>query len=406
MIMRTNMKLLLVGRSKKALSDLHMHLSSRDRLHVQLRHIVNGHADPLYGVAEAPDLMVLHISGLEGGELHALLERPASDRPPMVIVSETDDAAAMRLAMKAGARDFLPRSEASGVLESVDAICDELAVQSSSNAELIAVVNAKGGAGATFLACNLAHLAVSATGESAAIIGLDMQFPTLPSYFDIKVRHGLVQAIESVADMDAVALDAIMASHDSGLKLLAARPEDFRFTFDNLAQQTNSLLDLLLSNYQHVVIDMPRRLDELSAQVAARASRIVLVVQQSLPHIQDATRLQQLLRDQLGIPAEKLVIVVNRYNKSAEILVEDVEKALPGSSVMIVPNQYKVVSESINLGIPMYEHARQSAVTRALIALQSRLIGHAPDGHPALALRGKLSSILQRTSLQQLFGGH
>lgn len=403
--MKTKLKLLLAGRSKDAITDLQTQLSSRDRLDVQLRHIVNGHADPLYGLTEVPDLMVLHINGLHGGELEALRERPASARPPMVVVSGSDDASAMRLAMKAGARDFLSQSETMEVLESIDIICDELIEGSSPDGELIAVVNAKGGAGATFVACNLAHLAVCATEEPTALIGLDMQFPTLPAYFDMKPQHGLIQAIESVGELDAVALDAIMESHESGLKLLAARPEDFRFSFDSLADRTNSLFELLQSHYKHVIVDVPRQVDELNAQVVSRASRIVLVVQQSLPHIQDATRLQQLYRDQLGIPAERFVIAVNRYSKGGEIQLDDIEKALPGSVALTIPNQFKIVSESINLGIPMYKHARQSAVTRALIALQSRTIGTASGNQPALAA-GKISSLLQKASLQQLFGGH
>ena len=403
--MKTQLRVLLAGRSKDAISGLQEHLSSHDYLDVHLRHISNGHADPLYGVAELPDLLVLHVNGRDGGELEALLERSASIRPPMVVISESDDAAAMRVAMKAGARDFLSGSEAIEVTRSVNAICDELREQFAFDGKLTAVINAKGGAGATFLACNLAHLAVKTSGESTALIGLDMQFPTLPSYFDIKLQHGLMQALKSVDELDAVALDAIMASHDSGLKLLAAMPEDFRFSFDNLTLQTNKLFDLLLCNFKHVVVDIPRHIDEFNAQVISRASRIVLVVQQSLPHVQDATRLQQLLRDQLGIPASQLLVVVNRYTKSAEIELRDIENALPGSEVVTVPNQFKAVSESINFGIPMYEHARQSTVTRSLIALQSKLFGYAPGEHSALA-SGNISSLFQKIYLPQIFGGN
>jgi len=403
--MSTKLKLLLAGRSKDAIVDLQDQLSPRSRLDVELRHIENGHADPLYGVAEMPDLLILHIAGLEGGELDALLERPTAARPPMIVVSASGKPAAMRLAMQVGAKDFLPQSAKKEILKAVDSVCDELTAHSSQDGELIAVVNAKGGAGATFLACNLAHLAISATQQSAALVGLDMQFPTLPSYFDLKPQHGLLQALESVGELDATALDAIMASHHSGLKLLAARPEDFRFSYENLTAQTNSLLDLLLRNYKHVVVDIPRRLDEVNAQVISRATRVVLVVQQSLPHIQDATRLRQLLRDQLGISAERLFVVVNRYTKGAEISLDDIEHALPGSEILLVPNQYKIVSESINLGGPMYEHARQSTVTRALIQLQARIIGMPFDDQPSY-ISTKLSSLLQKTPLQKYFGDH
>ena len=107
--MKKRPKLLIAGRSKQAITDLREHLQSNDHEDVQIRHIVNGHADPLHNVVDLPDLLVLHVNGLVSGELEALLERPASVRPPIVVISETDDAAAMRYAMKAGARDFLHR---------------------------------------------------------------------------------------------------------------------------------------------------------------------------------------------------------------------------------------------------------------------------------------------------------
>ena len=71
--MKTKLRLLLAGRSKEAITGLEGHLSSLGRLDVQLRHISNGHADPLYGVAEIPDLLVLHTKGLDGGELDRLI---------------------------------------------------------------------------------------------------------------------------------------------------------------------------------------------------------------------------------------------------------------------------------------------------------------------------------------------
>jgi pilus assembly protein CpaE len=401
--MKTRPKLLIAGRSKDAITALQKHLQSHTDKDVQVRHIVNGHADPLHGLTDLPELLILHVNGLEGGELEALLERPAAVRPPIVVISETDDAAAMRFAMKAGARDFLLHSEITEVVQSVNTICSELTEQVSSDGQMTAVVNAKGGAGATFLACNLAHLAASVTDEPTALIGLDMQFPTLPSYFDLKLKHGLLRALESAHELDAVALDAIMASHSSGLKILAAKPENFRFSFDPLVEQATPLFDLLLDNYKHIVVDMPRNIDEFNAQIISRASRIVMVVQQSLPHIQDATRWQQLLRDQLGISSDNLLVVVNRYDKRAEIQLADIEKALPDAEIVTVPNQYKEVSESINLGIPMYEYARNSAVSRALIALQSRVFGHANMADTAAA-SGRISSFLQKSPLHQLFG--
>lgn len=401
--MKLKRKVLIAGRSKDALLEVENCLSSSRRLDLTIRQIVNGHADPLYGIDEMPDLLVLHISGLEGRELEALLERPASTRPPMVVVSRSDDAGAMRMAMKAGARDFVPKLAGTELLDSVNSIFNEISEQQEER-QLISVINAKGGSGATFLACNLAHLTICTTEESTALVSLDLQFPTLPSYFDMRPKHGIVQALQSVGELDAVALDAIMASHESGLKVLAAQPEDFRFNDDMLVKGTDDLLNLFQRHYRHVFVDVPRRLDSVSAQVLSRSSKIVLVAQQSLPHVHDAARMQHLLIEQLGIHASQIVVAVNRFNKNSDIQLEDFEKALPESEIVHIPNNFRDVSESINVGVPIYDHARQSPVTKALIALQGKLSGIAPGNHPALVSKG-LSSILQKTRMRQLFGG-
>lgn len=401
--MKLKRKVLIAGRSKEALLEVENCLSSAKRLDLTIRQIVNGHADPMYGIDEMPDLLVLHIAGLEGGELEALVERPASTRPPLVVVSDSGNAAVMRLAMKAGARDFVPRKGAEILEKSIENIFDDIS-DTQEERQLISVINAKGGSGATFVACNLAHLTVCVTEESTALVSLDLQFPTLPSYFDMKPKHGIVQALQSVGELDAVALDAIMASHASGLKVLAAQPEDFQFNDDTLANGTNDLLNLFQSHYKHVFVDVPRRLDSISAQVLSRSSKIVLVAQQSLPHVHDAARMQQLLVDQLGIPGSQIVLAVNRFAKNSDIQIDDFEKALPESKIVSIPNNFRDVSESINVGVPMYEYARQSPVTKALIALQGRLSGIAPANHPALLNKG-FSSILHKARLQQLFGG-
>ncbi len=95
---------------------------------------------------------------------------------------------------------------------------------------------------------------------------------------------------------------------------------------------------------------------------------------------------------------------MNRYVKGGEIELADIEKALPESPVVTIPNHFKAVSESINLGVPMYEHARRSPVTKALLELQRRAVGRARADHPAIAA-DRLSSLFQKTPLQQLFGG-
>ena len=74
---------------------------------IDVRHIENGHADPLYGVAELPDLLIFHAGTSGVAEIEALIERPASRRPPSTVIGPANDMNLIRLAMKGGARDYL-----------------------------------------------------------------------------------------------------------------------------------------------------------------------------------------------------------------------------------------------------------------------------------------------------------
>jgi pilus assembly protein CpaE len=137
------------------------------------------------------------------------------------------------------------------------------------------------------------------------------------------------------------------------------------------------LLDAARANYDRIVVDLPRQIDDVTAAVYERADRVLLVVQQELANLRDASRLRRILVRELGMPPEKLVVVVNRYDKNLQVELTDIKRALSceHQEPVLVPNHYRSVAESINVGVPMMEHARGSSVTKALMQLESRLVG-------------------------------
>ena len=94
-----------------------------------------------------------------------------------------------------------------------------------------------------------------------------------------------------------------------------------------------------------------------------------------MPHLaDDAMRMLQIFNHH-GVRNEQVLIVINRFEKGASISLEDMQRAVHGIEVVTLPSDFKTVAESINLGIPMYEHARGSAVTKALMNLGTTLGG-------------------------------
>ena len=112
--------LLLASRSKAALAELLAKLVSETRYELRSRHIVNGHADPLYGLSFVPDVVVMSLTERGHDDLAELTKQPPAHRPPMIVLAEHGDAQTMRIAMQAGARDFLPGALNAALIASID----------------------------------------------------------------------------------------------------------------------------------------------------------------------------------------------------------------------------------------------------------------------------------------------
>jgi pilus assembly protein CpaE len=112
-------------------------------------------------------------------------------------------------------------------------------------------------------------------------------------------------------------------------------------------------------------------------------------MQQEVANLRDAVRLRNILVRQLGLPQDKIEVVVNRYDKNFQVELADIRRALncENRDPMLVPNQYRDVSESINVGIPMMDQHRSSAVTKALMQIEARLGG----GNASKVPRGAIS---------------
>jgi len=394
--MAKRLEVLLAGRTQASIEGLKAELAIASSYRIQTRHIENGHADPLHGLSQVPDVVVMILDDRGSTDLESLLGEIKEGSPPLIVIAQQGDATLMRLAMRAGARDFLSGSIViDDLVETIDRVAEQFVDKSrEAQNELIIFVNAKGGSGATFAACNVSHMLTSVSEKSAVLLSLDLQFGGVSQYFDIKLRHGLMEVLDSVESLDKVALDAYMTQHDSGLRLLAAEPEKLIQCHSDRTSQFGILIDKMMNCYEHVVIDMPRRIDPYVVPVLERASRIVLVMQQSLGHLHDASRMVDLFEN-YGIAPSQVMVVINRYEKNSPISLDDVKRTLKGTDISVVPSDFKTVTESINLGIPIHEHARGSSVAKALRALERKITGADENASGGL-LRRTFSNILNK----------
>jgi pilus assembly protein CpaE len=396
--MDVKLNVLLVSRRKDTLDDLEAILHKYPGLRLERRLTVNGHVDPLHDVSELPEALILHLGETSHAELDSLAARPVDRRPPLIVLGSASDTTVMRLAMQAGARDLLPlplvEADLLAALQRIER--DRRAGRMQADGTLLAFMNAKGGCGATMLACNVAHALSTVSHRRVTLIDLDLQFGAIPLYFDLFPKRGVLQALENVSGLDELAFQGYLVQHPSGLKVLGQASDDAPPTDTVNTQHLSQLVNLALRGTDHVIVDLPRRIDPLTALLIERAQHVVLVVQQSVAALRDASRLMTSLRRDLGLSKDRIVVVVNRFEKTSGITVEDIRTTLGCGELSLVPNDFGTVSACVETGRPLLERARNAAVTRAIVTLQSRLGGSDLE-HQGLLTR-TLSGILRSRS--------
>ena len=106
---------LIAGRNPEQLALLEEKILVDGVNNVTTRQVVlNGNPDPLQGIAPPPRALILLLTDQSTAELEALVARTETSKVPLLVVSDALEPVAMRLAMQAGASDFLKLSSDTG----------------------------------------------------------------------------------------------------------------------------------------------------------------------------------------------------------------------------------------------------------------------------------------------------
>ncbi len=395
--MKDGISVLVSGRTKGAVETMEGMLKGQPGLEVRSRVVTNGFLDPLHGVSPLPKILILHLGAAWLDELRALSLRPSGERPQTIVVGPERNAQVMRTAMQSGARDFFTDPVAvEEMLASVRRVAHEIASGGkASRGHITAVMNAKGGSGASFIATNLSHMLAKEMRLRVALLDLDLQFGTLYQYLDLTPHESLLAALSNAHHIDAVALEGYMSKHPSGVHLLSAASEQTPLPWEIPGQALHQLLDHAVQAYQHAVLDLPRQIDPLTTHALERADRILLVLQQGVSHLRDGQHLVRILTKELLIPPAQIHVIVNRYDKKQPIGVEEIRAALNPRVLLCLPNDYERAAEAINLGTPLLESGTGAPITRAMMEIAVKISGveGAPKGR---GLRATLSQLLAR----------
>jgi pilus assembly protein CpaE len=292
-------------------------------------------------------------------------------RPLMLATGPEDESQLILRAMRLGAREYFPpelEDEHSFRITVERLIFEHQPVDMAKQtlSPVIAVMGAKGGVGATFVACQLAA-ALQRMGGRTALVDLNLRVGDVALYFDLHPRYTLSSLASDCQEFDAAWLETILEPHQSGVRLLAAPSRAEEADLIGVPQLERAV-DLLRSEFDWVILDVSRSWDEISVRALDLAEQIFLVTVPDVPNL-NHTRQHMDLLQRLGHPLEKIRLIANRYTKSAPVTGKDLVEFLGRSADLRIPNDYANTLVCVNEGRPLWEAAPKSDLCAAYAKL-------------------------------------
>jgi len=388
--MAQKLRVVVAGRSAGALTPLAEGLGNIADVACSTHLISDAQSSLLSSMRPRPDVLVLHFDTENLADLAALADSGRDGRPALIVVGPAGNSDAIRLAMRSGARDFLPEPVRPEELAAVlDGLRDAASRgdTGSKRADVTVVVGAAGGVGTSLIACNLALAFTTETKAPTLLMDLDVNDAPLASFLDLAPERGLPAVLAEVEFLDEHALSGYVTKHDSGLRLMGAPASSLVSQKDIDLTRVGVLMDLLTSNFDHIVADASHTLDDLSVALLGRATTVVLVMQQSVVQLKKTARLLRILSREIGILDDRILVVVNRRTKHSTVAMEDIRRTLRRDRLPVVPNDYKSALASIDSGVPLLRYDRSSTVSRAIIDLQRQISGELQVERPGFLRR-------------------
>lgn len=229
--------------------------------------------------------------------------------------------------------------------------------------KIVTVMAAKGGSGKTLFASNVATLLAQWGDPGRVVIAdADLQFGDVALVMQIDPKHTVVNAAKEGDKLDIQYLETVLATHSSGMRVLAA-PLEPAFADEVPTATYTHILEMLRTSFDYVIVDTAPALDERLLAILDKSDVVLFIVDMDLPSVKNAKLALETLRI-LNYPATKIKLVLNRSNSKARLDVDEIERSLRLPISAAVPSD-GLLPASINEGIPIVESHPKSKPAKA-----------------------------------------
>jgi pilus assembly protein CpaE len=342
-----------------------------------------------HAAARQPDVLIVDVRGGQGlPSTVATLKRQHPTTPVLLVASSLEPAVVLE-AMRAGVNECVAEPlQAAEIETAVTRLLAHKQPVPVSGGQVFAFIGAKGGVGTTTVAVNVATELSRAATDRTLFVDLHLAHGDAAVFLGVEPRFSVVDALDNIHRFDDAFFKGLVARSAAGPHLLAS--SDKPLAQSSSVQRVRSLVEFSATLYRYVVLDVPRS-DAAALDALDQAARIVVVANQELATVRNASRIAASLRQRYG--SDRVTVIVNRVDTHAEIGRDDVEKVVGSRVVHSVPSDYRTALRALNKGRPLAldNHNKLASSFRELA---HDLAGVAP-ARPAASESGGLFGLLK-----------
>jgi len=298
--------------------------------------------------ATQPDAVILDLR--ESNALPPTLITLKRQHPTtgVIIVAARMDPTLMLEAMRAGVTEWVADPISAAELNA--AVLRVTSARTTSvQGQIFAFIGAKGGVGTTTIAVNVATAIAQATDdENTLLMDFHLSYGDAAVFMGAEPRFSVADAMENTHRLDEAFFESLVVQSKAAGAHLLASAERAVGSVD--LRRISTLLQFAATHYRYTLLDVPRSeaavLDSLEG-----VATIMIVANQELATVRNAGRIAATLRQRYG--KDRVKVVISRFDKQAEIGIEDVQRVVGSPVKYTVPSDYRVALTSLNKGRPV-----------------------------------------------------
>ncbi len=348
--------------------------------------MVDDARESLVGIP-TPGILVIDVSGAENpiAAVNSLAD-VCDSGTKVIVIGDVNDVAVYRSLTGMGVRDYLvkPISEPA-FAEALERLrtAERKPAEDKAPSPITVLMGARGGVGSSSIALNCAWIAAQERNQRVAFVDMDLHFGSAALALDLEPEHGFREILEDPARIDELFIQRAMIRATDHLYLLSAEEDLSRPAFNGI-KSYDVLLSSLQQRFDAVVIDLPRSLVPIYADVLGAATSVGVVVDMTLHALRDSLRLLALAEEKA--PGAKTFVLVNEYAnpRSGALDRADFERGLERPIDILIPHDAKAFAKGSNKARTLIEAAPKSKAAEVLRTATDHLLGVAPPASAPL----------------------